>query len=137
MRWKRISVPSGTCCWAYFSSPWACCSIHAPVARHWWLLLVAVAAILLFKTALIAIFTPLTRHGQQAALRTGLVLAQGGEFGFALLSLGLAQGVIHALALAEFSLAVIVVSMLVGPLLIRLQPPLAGAYLPGERSGGA
>ena len=99
------------------------------VARHWVLLVVAVLGLLLFKTALIAALTRYLGTDNNAALRTGLVLAQGGEFGFALLSLGLAQHVIRA-PLAEFSLAVIVVSMLIGPLLIRYNRLLAARIFP-------
>ncbi len=101
----------------------------AVVMRHWLLLIVAVLGLLLFKTALVATLTRYLGSDNNAALRTGLVLAQGGEFGFALLSLGLAQHVIRV-PLAEFSLAVIVVSMLVGPLLIRYNRLLAARIFP-------
>jgi CPA2 family monovalent cation:H+ antiporter-2 len=101
----------------------------AVVMRHWLLLIVAVLGLLLFKTALIATLTRYLGSDNNAAVRTGLVLAQGGEFGFALLSLGLAQHVIRV-PLAEFSLAVIVVSMLVGPLLIRYNRLLAAHIFP-------
>jgi len=101
----------------------------AVVARHWMLLIVAVTGLLVFKTALIAFLTRQLGSDNNAALRTGLVLAQGGEFGFALLSLGLAQHVIRA-PLAEFGLAVIVVSMLAGPLLIRYNRRIAARFFP-------
>jgi CPA2 family monovalent cation:H+ antiporter-2 len=101
----------------------------AVVMRHWLLLIVAVLGLLLFKTALIATLTRYLGSDNNAAVRTGLVLAQGGEFGFALLTLGLAQHVIRV-PLAEFSLAVIVVSMLVGPLLIRYNRLLAARIFP-------
>ncbi|HET7175892.1 MAG TPA: cation:proton antiporter [Gammaproteobacteria bacterium] len=101
----------------------------AVVARHWMLLIVAVTGLIIFKTALIAFLTRQLGSDNNAALRTGLVLAQGGEFGFALLSLGLAQHVIRA-PLAEFGLAVIVVSMLAGPLLIRYNRRLAAHLFP-------
>lgn len=101
----------------------------AVVARHWLLLIVAVLGLLLFKTALISTLSRYLGADNNASLRTGLVLSQGGEFGFALLSLGLAQHVIRA-PMAEFGLAVIVVSMLVGPLLIRYNRLLAGRIYP-------
>ncbi|HEV2111501.1 MAG TPA: cation:proton antiporter [Gammaproteobacteria bacterium] len=99
------------------------------VARHWLLLVGAVLSLLLFKTALIATLSRYLGADNNAALRTGLVLAQGGEFGFALLSLGLAQHVVRA-SLAEFGLAVIVVSMMAGPLLIRYNRLLAERLFP-------
>ena len=99
------------------------------VARHWLLLIGAVTGLLLFKTVLIAALSRYLGADNNAALRAGLVLSQGGEFGFALLSLGLAQHVIRA-PIAEFGLAVIVVSMLAGPLLIRYNRLLAERLFP-------
>jgi len=101
----------------------------ATVARHWLLLIVAVAGLFLFKTALIAVLSRRLGSDQNAALRTGLVLAQGGEFGFALLSLGLAQHIMPP-DLAEFGLAVIVVSMMLGPLSIRYNRLIAERLFP-------
>jgi CPA2 family monovalent cation:H+ antiporter-2 len=56
-------------------------------------------------------------------------LAQGGEFGFALLSLGLAEGIM-SVPVAEFGLAVIVVSMLLGPFLVRYNRQIAERFFP-------
>jgi CPA2 family monovalent cation:H+ antiporter-2 len=52
------------------------------------------------------------------ALRTGLVLAQGGEFGFALLSLALNDGLIEH-AVSQTVLAAVIFSMMLTPFLIR------------------
>ena len=101
----------------------------AVVARHWMLLILAVAGLSLFKTGLITALSRRLGSDNNAALRTGLVLAQGGEFGFALLSLGLAQHIMRA-PMAEFALAVIVVSMLLGPLAIRYNRRLAAWLFP-------
>ncbi len=101
----------------------------ATVARHWFLLIVAVTGLLVFKTALIAALSRRLGTDNNAALRTGLVLAQGGEFGFALLSLGLAEHIMRA-PLAEFGLAVIVVSMLIGPFAIRYNRAITARFFP-------
>ena len=101
----------------------------ATVARHWFLLIVAVSGLLVFKTALIAALSRRLGTDNNAALRTGLVLAQGGEFGFALLSLGLAEHIMRA-PLAEFGLAVIVVSMLIGPFAIRYNRAIIARFFP-------
>jgi CPA2 family monovalent cation:H+ antiporter-2 len=99
------------------------------VARHWFLLIVTVAGLFLFKTTLTALLSLRLGYDRNAALRTGLVLAQGGEFGFALLSLGLAEHIMHR-PLAEFGLAVIVVSMMLGPLCIRYNRAIAARLFP-------
>ncbi|HEY4127671.1 MAG TPA: cation:proton antiporter [Gammaproteobacteria bacterium] len=101
----------------------------AIVARHWALVLAAVVGISLFKLGLIAVLSHRLGSDNNASLRTGLVLAQGGEFGFALLSLGLAQGIMRP-QLAELGLAVIVISMLMGPFLIRYNRKLADRIFP-------
>jgi len=99
------------------------------VERHWLLLIVAVAGLSVFKTILIAFLARRLGNDRNTALRTGLVLAQGGEFGFALLSLGLAQRIMRP-PMAEFGLAVIVVSMLLSPLFIRYNRVLAARLFP-------
>ncbi|MBU6422293.1 MAG: monovalent cation:proton antiporter-2 (CPA2) family protein, partial [Gammaproteobacteria bacterium] len=99
------------------------------IVRHWWLLLLSVALLMLFKTVLVMALTRLLGSDRATALRTALSLNQGGEFGFALLALGLAQAVIRA-PVAEFGLAVIVISMLVSPLLIRFNGAIAARAFP-------
>ncbi|HET7396511.1 MAG TPA: monovalent cation:proton antiporter-2 (CPA2) family protein [Gammaproteobacteria bacterium] len=103
------------------------------VLRHWWLLLIAVTLLLVFKTVLITLLSHVLGADRAASLRTGLVLAQGGEFGFALLALGLSAEVIRA-PLAEFGLAVIVVSMIISPLLIRANRVLAARIFPASEA---
>ncbi|HET7649592.1 MAG TPA: cation:proton antiporter [Gammaproteobacteria bacterium] len=104
------------------------------VLRHWWLLLITVSLLLVFKTALIASLSYLLGNDRATSLRTGLVLAQGGEFGFALLALGISASVIRA-PIAEFGLAVIVVSMIVSPLLIRINHAVATRIFPENHAG--
>jgi len=103
------------------------------IVRYWWLLLLSVALLMLFKTLLVGALTRLLGSDRATSLRTALALNQGGEFGFALLALGLAQAVIRA-PVAEFGLAVIVISMLVSPLLIRFNGALATRLFPRDES---
>ena len=55
------------------------------LSAQWFWILAAVAGLFVFKTALIALLGRLFKMELGVALRTGLVLSQGGEFGFALL----------------------------------------------------
>ena len=103
------------------------------IVSHWWLLLLSVLLLMVFKTVLVGVLTRLLGSDRATSLRTALVLNQGGEFGFALLALGLAQAVIRA-PVAEFGLAVIVISMLVSPLLIRFNGALAAWLFPRDES---
>ncbi|TXH70746.1 MAG: potassium transporter Kef [Thiothrix sp.] len=79
-----------------------------------WLLL----GMVVFKAILIGALVRLFGDNKGVAVRTGLVLAQGGEFGFALLSLALSYGLLTADEV-QADLAAIVISMAIAPLIIR------------------
>ncbi|CAN5138742.1 monovalent cation:proton antiporter family protein [soil metagenome] len=83
-----------------------------------------VGILVVLKAAIVMFLTRWFCDGWNPAARTGLVLAQGGEFGFALLTLGL-QGQLIAPAVAQPLLAAIVVSMAISPLVIRYNGNLA------------
>jgi len=79
-----------------------------------WLLLGIVAIKVIIVAGLVRIF----RNSKGIAVRTGLVLAQGGEFGFALLSLALGNKLLTE-GEVQAALAAIVISMAISPLIIR------------------
>ncbi|MGD8710722.1 MAG: monovalent cation:proton antiporter-2 (CPA2) family protein [Ectothiorhodospiraceae bacterium] len=83
---------------------------------HW--VVLAVAALMLFKATLIYGLVRLSGADRRVAVRTGVILCQGGEFGFAVLSLALGASLIDPLA-SQIVLAAIVVSMALAPLLVR------------------
>ena len=56
------------------------------VLENWWLVLILLAGPVLLKFALIAGLAKLFGAGTGTAMRTGLALAQAGEFGFVLLN---------------------------------------------------
>ena len=87
-----------------------------PAIGHWVLLLTF--GLVVGKGGLIAALAWLWRRDVRSALRTGLVLAQGGEFGFALIALALATGLVSVTE-AQPILAAMVISMLLAPLIIR------------------
>ncbi len=70
------------------------------------------------KGLLIMAISRMMGHENVVAARTALVLAQGGEFGFALLALALSRELLSVQD-SQAILAAIVVSMLIAPLLIR------------------
>ncbi|NJD31219.1 MAG: potassium transporter [Gammaproteobacteria bacterium] len=88
------------------------------------LVLALLAALLVVKAAVVLAvvrwFVPNTRK----ALRTGIVVSMGGEFGFALLTLLLKGRVVDA-ALVQPLLTVIALSLLLGPLLVRYNGRIA------------
>lgn len=79
-----------------------------------WLLL----GIVVIKAILVAGLVRLFRNSKGISVRTGIVLAQGGEFGFALLSLALSNKLLTTDEV-QAALAAIVISMAMAPLIIR------------------
>ena len=82
-----------------------------------WVLLITLA-IILGKAAVVFAVTRLGGQEYGVALRTGLVLAQGGEFGFALITLGITNRLFTPEE-TQPVLAALVLSMILAPLLIR------------------
>jgi monovalent cation:H+ antiporter-2, CPA2 family len=87
------------------------------VLKQWPLVLLMTALPVLFKFALVTALAKAFGAATGVALRTGLYLAQAGEFGFVLLTLTTQQGLLPA-HLQSPVLASMVLSMLVSPFLI-------------------
>ena len=90
-----------------------------------------VLALIIGKSLIIGVLSRFFLGGWQASLRAGLVLAQGGEFGIALLALSLQEKVLDP-AGAQLLLAGIVISMVLSPLLIRHNRIIAGWLISRE-----
>ncbi len=88
-----------------------------PVLDQWLLVLLLTCGPVLLKFALVAALARLFRATPGVALRTGLYLAQAGEFGFVLLTLGAAQGLVAPQWMSPV-LASMVLSMLATPFLV-------------------
>ena len=96
----------------------------AAIAGHWLWVLVGLGFVVGFKAVLVALLARGFTDGWNPAWRTGLTLAQGGEFGFALLALALAHAVVRP-ETAQVALGTIVLSMVIAPFLIRYNGTLA------------
>ncbi len=86
--------------------------------RHLLLVSLILLGMLALKTAVVAL---VARHAAKSwfkAIRTGVVVSQGGEFGFALLTLLLRNQLLDG-AIVEPLLAATVLSMVLSPLVIR------------------
>jgi monovalent cation:H+ antiporter-2, CPA2 family len=87
------------------------------VAQHWALVLLLVTVPVLFKLALVTVLTRMFGASTGVSLRTGLYLAQAGEFGFVLLTLAQDNHVLPP-ALLNPILASMVLSMLATPFIV-------------------
>jgi CPA2 family monovalent cation:H+ antiporter-2 len=87
------------------------------VLENWWIVLILLAGPVLMKFALIALLAKLFGSSDGVAMRTGLALAQAGEFGFVLLNLTAGAHLIDPFII-QLVLASMVLSMLVAPFII-------------------
>jgi monovalent cation:proton antiporter-2 (CPA2) family protein len=93
------------------------------VAANWIGLLAAVAVLVTIKTSVLYALARAFGHGHDNAVRTALLLAQGGEFGFVLYAAAAAAGVMEP-DHASLLVAVVTLSMALTPFVVRLGPRL-------------
>ena len=98
------------------------------VFEHLGLVLVMVAVLLVVKALVVALLARYLLGGWYHSLRAGIVIAQGGEFGFALITLMLSDGLVEP-ALLQPLLAATVISMALAAILIRHNGKIAGFLL--------
>jgi CPA2 family monovalent cation:H+ antiporter-2 len=96
--------------------------------RQIWLVLLLVVALQIVKAGIVAAVARFLVGDLRKALRAGIIVAQGGEFGFALLTLMLNDRLADS-SLIQPLLAATVVGMVVSPLLIRHNGRIADAIL--------
>jgi CPA2 family monovalent cation:H+ antiporter-2 len=87
------------------------------VLEHWWVVLALVIFPVLLKFAIIAALAKAFGSSDGVAMRTGLALAQAGEFGFVLLNLAMGSKLVDPFLL-QLVLASMVLSMLAAPFMI-------------------
>lgn len=92
-------------------------------------ILLGTLALIVFKTLIVLLASRLLRAPLVSAMRTGLVLGQGGEFGLALLTLGLSHGYLSGTS-AQVALNILVLSMVVSPFLVRYNAVIAARMSP-------
>ncbi len=78
----------------------------------------------LFKAAVVALVVRFVKYETGVAIRTGLILAQAGEFSFVILALGVEQKLVSGPAL-QLILAAALLSMVVAPFLIQYNGRIA------------
>ena len=95
-----------------------------------WVILILLAFVLL-KALIVALVVRFVKYETGVAIRTGVILAQAGEFSFVILALGVEQKLIGGQAL-QIILAASLLSMVIAPFLIqyngRIARKLAQSY---------
>ena len=101
------------------------------VAEHWGLVLLLLTVPVLFKLLLVTAPARLLGASMGVSLRTGLYLAQAGEVGFVLLTLGQQNGLVPARLLNPI-LASMVLSMVATPFIIMYSNRIVLKLVAGE-----
>ncbi|WP_316369157.1 monovalent cation:proton antiporter-2 (CPA2) family protein [Candidatus Thiodiazotropha sp. CDECU1] len=92
---------------------------------HW--VFIIAAALIAAKASIILLLVRQTKRSLATAFRSGLLLAQGGEFGFVLLDLSLQSSLIPGEA-GQMLFAAIIISMAISPFLIRYNGKLTEKF---------
>lgn len=90
----------------------------AVVAANLGWVALALLILVIGKGAIVFLLSRLFRHDVSVSLRTGLFLAQAGEFGFVLMTLANAGGLVPP-QVAQIILAAMLLSMVIAPLLLQ------------------
>src|SRR6202142_1337269 len=98
------------------------------LVRHFPLVAAILAGMLVLKTGVVTLTAKPATKSWFKALRTGVVVSQGGEFGFALLTLLLRRELLDP-AIVQPLLAATVLSMVLSPMLIRHNRRITRALL--------
>ncbi len=97
----------------------------------WQWVLLTLTALIVFKMLFITLICRIAKWNLAVSLRTGLVLAHGGEFGFAILTLALTGGMIPN-DYGQVVLAALLISMALAPLIIRYNGHLVAWLMPQQ-----
>jgi CPA2 family monovalent cation:H+ antiporter-2 len=100
--------------------------------QTWQWILLLVIALVIGKALLIAVITRLSGYNTTVAARTGLILAQGSEFGFAILSLALSHRILPP-DYGQVVLAALLISIALSPLLIRFNKKITSFFYKKNR----
>lgn len=99
----------------------------------WIWIVLTLCAVMIGKAMVIIFLSRLSTYDTQTSIRTGLILAQGGEFGFAVLGLGLDNQLIP-MDYGQVVLAALIISFASAPIIIRHNQRIAQWFLPNAFS---
>ncbi len=95
--------------------------------KHWPMILLATFGLILFKATIITMLAWFIQHSRKHAMRTGICLAQSGEFCLALVALAGQYDLLQPNT-SSIILSITIVSMATTPLLIRYSSQIANLF---------
>lgn len=105
------------------------------IFKEWFWIGLLTAGLIVGKGAVIAILTRLLGYASPVAFRTGLLLGQAGEFGFAVLMVAISNGLL-TLQETQPIIAAALLSMLITPILIRYNRRITERLFHGTYEAG-
>ncbi len=99
----------------------------------WQWIALLVIALTIGKMLLIMLISRLSGRDLSTSARTGIVLAQGGEFGFAILTLALKHSILPA-DYGQVVLAALLISIALSPILIRFNKQIFALFYTSKKS---
>lgn len=97
-------------------------------AESWFWILLLLSGLMLAKTLLIIILTKLSKYSWRTSIKTGMILSQGGEFGFAILTLALTHHLLPA-DWGQSILAALMISFAFAPAIVHHNASLTSLFL--------
>jgi len=94
----------------------------------WLQVLALLLVLMLFKGGIVALFCRLGGWNKAVSVRTGLILAHGGEFGFAILVMAMAGNILDP-NVGQIVLAAMLFSMVLAPMMIRYNGKIAAMLM--------
>ena len=98
-------------------------------SHTWFPIALLFSGIVFGKILLITLISRLSGNSLSTSMRTGLVLAQGGEFGFALLTLAVTENILPP-HYSQIVLAALLLSIAISPIIIRYNQKIVELLLP-------
>ena len=94
-------------------------------------IVMSVVGLYVLKSAIVYVLARLSGLAREVAAETSLLLGQGGEFAFVVLTLALSLGVVEA-PIVEFIMVVTILSMLVTPTMARVARTVGASLAPAK-----
>lgn len=105
------------------------------ILKEWFWIGLLTTGLIIGKGAVIAILTRVVGYDLPVSFRTGLVLGQAGEFGFAVLIVAISNGLLN-LQESQPIIAAALLSMLISPILIRYNSKITEYLFHGKYTSG-
>jgi monovalent cation:H+ antiporter-2, CPA2 family len=93
-------------------------------ADTWFWIMIVLFAVMVGKAILVILLSQASGYGRENSLRSGIILAEGGEFGFSILAIALDNSLLP-FSYGQVVLAALLISFAFAPILVKFNDPIA------------